>query len=33
MGYDLADYVLGHFTGDDKYEIENAKKRAQTQQL
>ena len=27
-GYDLADYVLGHFTGDDKYEIENAKKRA-----
>ena len=28
VGYDLADYVLGHFTGDDKYEIENAKKRA-----
>ena len=28
VGYDLADYVLVHFTGDDKYEIENAKKRA-----
>ncbi len=27
-GYDLADYVLGHFTGDDKLEMEDAKDRA-----
>ena len=28
VGYDLADYVLGHFTGDDKLEMEDAKDRA-----
>ena len=28
VGYDLADYVLGPFTGDDKLEIEDAKDRA-----
>ena len=27
-GWDLADYVLGHFTGDDKLEMEDAKDRA-----
>jgi len=28
QGYDLADYVLGHFTGDDKKAMEEAGKRA-----
>lgn len=27
-GYDLADYVLGHFSGEDKEEMEKAKERA-----